>query len=69
MHTLNLNHINEAIASQYPQYLTIGIYQYGSSLPPIQRFYLFPYLTTFMFLFFSSTVIYEATEKFLNKYQ
>ena len=67
--TINSNHFSITTISKYPQYLTIGIYQYGASLPLIQRFFLFPYLTTFLFIFFSSTIVYEASEKYLYKHQ
>lgn len=53
--------------SKYSIYIPIGIYQFGSSLSISQRFYLFPYFTTFLFFYACITSSYCIIEKFLNK--
>ena len=63
--TLGNNHFSTSIIHEYSTYLIVGIYEVGASLNLYSRFFLFPYLVTFLFLFITSSIAYSILDKFL----
>lgn len=59
------NHFNANIISS-AVYLPVGIYQWGASLNAYQRFYLMPYLTSFIFFFICNLSIYLIIDKYFK---
>ena len=64
LHTNGTNQMTSTRASSFGQYLPVGFYQFGSSLNLTARFYLMPFLTTYLFFYFCIVVAYDIIEKF-----
>ena len=69
LHSNSNNLLDSSLISQYATYLPIGIYQVGSSMPIYGRFYLFPYLSTFAFLYLCDIAVYSIIEKFFHSHE
>lgn len=69
MNVFNMHHINNFQNSSftlYADYLNVGIYQLGTSLPLASRLYIFPYFTTYFYFFVIFSTTYEIIEYYLK---
>lgn len=64
LHVAGQNAFSHQLIANYSQYLTTGIYQFGSSLSLTQRLFIFPYFTTYFYFF----VVITSTHEILIRY-
>lgn len=67
LHNIGHNLFSLSILQNYSSYLTVGIYQFGTSLDIFERFFLFPYFQTFIFFFFLIISAHVVVDKYLWK--